>query len=82
MDQETEQLLADLAKHPAWGVLKVLVAERKVRDVSQLGWEVYRKGEVPTSRGSELRGFYRGADWLLGQVDKAFRNVYEEKESP
>jgi hypothetical protein len=53
-----------------------------VRDVSQLGWEVYRKGEVPTSRGSELRGFYRGADWLLGQVDNAFRNVYEEKESP
>jgi hypothetical protein len=79
-DAGERALLAELAQHPAWAVLKRTVEERRLRDMNRLAAELYAKGET-TQNVDYVRGLHQGAAWVLTQADNAFSTVSEERDT-
>jgi len=74
-----QRLLAELARHPGWDVLKKQLALRRERDFYNLGRKAVQEKDVPAREAAELAGFHKGVLWTLQLADKAFRDVFKRE---
>jgi hypothetical protein len=81
LSEGDKQLLAELARHQGWPILKRLLQARREQDVRRYGQKMlFGKEDVPARETARVGGFYNGCDWLVQQADKAFSDVYMKEQ--
>lgn len=73
-DERDKQILADLANHPGWGILRRRTIEYRDSYFAKLGRSLYdNPASVDTLSLAGKSGFFRGMFFLLNQP------VFEQK---